>query len=214
MKFTMTKIAAGLVMAVAASGAYAIDEAPDGGIGTVVDFNVTGGTFAMADPTQTISFGPLGWDMVDAGGATGSKAALFQFFFKPVNVFTNTPLATDDAPFGGAAVPGGNFVTGTTTASTITMDLSSWTNNWGTNGGTNFNTGLSPVTGTYDSTTGAFSLSWSKIIVGGSFDGNEAFWTFNGVAAAAPVPEASTYGMMLAGLGLVGFAVRRRKLIA
>ena len=30
-------------------------------------------------------------------------------------------------------------------------------------------------------------------------------------ASAAPVPEASTYGMMLAGLGLVGFAVRRRK---
>lgn len=27
------------------------------------------------------------------------------------------------------------------------------------------------------------------------------------------VPEASTYGMMLAGLGLVGFAVRRRKLV-
>ncbi len=34
------------------------------------------------------------------------------------------------------------------------------------------------------------------------------------VMAAAPVPEASTYGMMLAGLGLVGFAVRRRKLVA
>jgi len=29
--------------------------------------------------------------------------------------------------------------------------------------------------------------------------------------ATAPVPEASTYGMMLAGLGLVGFAARRRK---
>lgn len=28
---------------------------------------------------------------------------------------------------------------------------------------------------------------------------------------SAPVPEASTYGMMLAGLGLVGFAARRRK---
>jgi hypothetical protein len=30
-------------------------------------------------------------------------------------------------------------------------------------------------------------------------------------SAAAPVPEASTYGMMLAGLGLVGFAARRRR---
>ena len=31
------------------------------------------------------------------------------------------------------------------------------------------------------------------------------------VGTVAAVPEASTYGMMLAGLGLVGFAVRRRK---
>jgi predicted ABC-type sugar transport system permease subunit len=31
-----------------------------------------------------------------------------------------------------------------------------------------------------------------------------------GVVTAAPVPEASTYGMMLAGLGLVGFMARRR----
>jgi len=29
-------------------------------------------------------------------------------------------------------------------------------------------------------------------------------------AVTAPVPEAETYGLMLAGLGLVGFMVRRR----
>ena len=46
-------------------------------------------------------------------------------------------------------------------------------------------------------------------------------WSIDAVAGtitftnpAMPVPEASTYGMMLAGLGLVGFAVRRRKLMA
>jgi len=33
--------------------------------------------------------------------------------------------------------------------------------------------------------------------------------TFTGITAA--IPEASTYGMMLAGLGLVGFAARRRQ---
>ncbi len=214
MKFTMTKIAAAAALAFAATSAYAIDEAPNGGIGNVVDFVVTSGTFAMGDPAQTTAFGALGWDMVDAGGATGSNSNLFSFFFAPVRAFTNTPLATDDNPFGGVAVGGGNYVTGTTTANSITMDLSSWTQNWGTNGGTNFNTGVSSATGTYDSTTGAFSISWNKTIVGGSFDSQTAYWTFNGTAAAAPVPEASTYGMMLAGLGLVGFAVRRRKLMA
>lgn len=37
-------------------------------------------------------------------------------------------------------------------------------------------------------------------------------WSFNGstLTFANPVPEASTYGMMLAGLGLVGFMARRR----
>lgn len=35
--------------------------------------------------------------------------------------------------------------------------------------------------------------------------------TLTGLAVAAPVPEASTYGMMLAGLGLVGFVARRAR---
>jgi hypothetical protein len=33
----------------------------------------------------------------------------------------------------------------------------------------------------------------------------------NLMIAAAPVPEAETYAMMLAGLGLVGFMVARRR---
>lgn len=50
-------------------------------------------------------------------------------------------------------------------------------------------------------------------MVDGAFPGFSANFNMQH-AAAAPVPEASTYGMMLAGLGLVGFAVRRRKLMA
>ncbi|WP_018078861.1 PEP-CTERM sorting domain-containing protein [Thiobacillus denitrificans] len=50
-------------------------------------------------------------------------------------------------------------------------------------------------------------------MVDGAFPGFSANFNMQHVAAA-PVPEASTYGMMLAGLGLVGFAVRRRKLTA
>lgn len=43
-------------------------------------------------------------------------------------------------------------------------------------------------------------------MIDGPFPGFSANFNFT-----APVPEASTYGMMLAGLGLVGFAARRRK---
>lgn len=70
-----------------------------------------------------------------------------------------------------------------------------------------------------------YSLDWAHQIQSAngdvspsstSFDGFIADWHVEGIGtiAAAPVPEASTYGMMLAGLGLVGFAVRRRKLMA
>lgn len=48
-------------------------------------------------------------------------------------------------------------------------------------------------------------------MVDGPFPGFSANFSFTNTTATAPVPEASTYGMMLAGLGLVGFAARRRK---
>lgn len=51
-------------------------------------------------------------------------------------------------------------------------------------------------------------------MVDGPFPGFSANFNFTNMTAMAPIPEASTYGMMLAGLGLVGFAVRRRKLMA
>jgi hypothetical protein len=48
------------------------------------------------------------------------------------------------------------------------------------------------------------------------FDG---LWSFDATTAqlsyaTAPVPEAETYAMMLAGLGLVGFMVSRRRKLA
>ena len=42
--------------------------------------------------------------------------------------------------------------------------------------------------------------------VNGSFGGSYA-----GLLAAVPIPEADTYAMMLAGLGLIGFMVSRRR---
>jgi hypothetical protein len=58
--------------------------------------------------------------------------------------------------------------------------------------------------------TTTFATSNSKpdpiygVISLGGFSGNSSNWV-------AAVPEPETYGMMLVGLGLVGFAVRRRK---
>ena len=59
-----------------------------------------------------------------------------------------------------------------------------------------------------------YTLDYTATVPSGGFAGTQYALHLTGtVMAAAPVPEASTYGMMLAGLGLVGFAVRRRKLI-
>lgn len=43
-----------------------------------------------------------------------------------------------------------------------------------------------------------------------SFYGALTYWRLEGVMATAPVPEAQTYAMLLAGLGLIGFLARRR----
>ena len=47
-------------------------------------------------------------------------------------------------------------------------------------------------------------------VANGSMSNNAGILLDNVAFSAAPVPEPSTYAMLLAGLGLVGFAVRRR----
>jgi hypothetical protein len=60
--------------------------------------------------------------------------------------------------------------------------------------------------GNYGST---YTLDYTATVPVGALTGIQYAWHLTGTVRA-PVPEASTYGMMLAGLGLVGFAVRRR----
>jgi hypothetical protein len=63
----------------------------------------------------------------------------------------------------------------------------------------------------WDGTYGhAYTLDYSATVPSGGFAGTKYFMHLEGTVQ--PVPEASTYGMMLAGLGLVALAVRRRKL--
>ncbi len=230
MKFT--KIAVAVLMT-----GFSMAASAAGGIGTVTDFQVTGGSFSMGAPGvgacgaggafgsfQCITAGPNvdtddGLFEAPAGGLLG-----LMFFNAPVTTFTAATAA------GAASSTSGNPLQGTTTATTITMDLGSFYANWT---GSNFlqapshaAPGATPtnpigindnplVTGTYDSATGAFTLSWASYITTAPFANQTGYWILEGTAtAAAPVPEASTYGMMLAGLGLVGFAVRRRKLMA
>ena len=211
MKFTMTKIAAAAVLATTAMSAQAVDFA---------SITVTGGTFAMAGAGGNFIVANLtsGLDLlagnnqaVNVPGTVGTTVTvanpLFNFgFFGPVGAFVSdgTYMPYGKTPAGGSATApsaSGDF------GGSMTADLSAWTAYWN---GTNFGQG-GIATGTVDA-LGNYNITWSSTVSGGAFDGQTGVWTMTGTVAA--VPEASTYGMMLAGLGLVGFAVRRRKLMA
>lgn len=153
----------------------------------------------------TDSYNAPGWDVDTAvqGTAAGSIAA-FNFGSAWVNTFT-APSSTQTGVGGGGLAP---VFTGTLTDGAFTMDMSSFFANWN---GTDFNQGNTSVAGTLSncSLTGCdYTMGWQSLIVGGSFNGNIGTWALSGTIAA--VPEASTYGMMIAGLGLVGFVARRR----
>jgi len=57
----------------------------------------------------------------------------------------------------------------------------------------------------YDLTTLAIQTNWN---------GSGAVLHLEGIATLAPVPEAETYAMMLAGLGLVGLVAHRRRKVS
>jgi len=121
--------------------------------------------------------------------------------------------------------PGTDYLTSAVTGGTATgLNMSGWTVTW--NGiptipmgsgawGTGYTSGLANFSwdGNYGST---YTLDYHATVPVGDvsgFGGVQYALHLQGTVQAAPVPEASTYGMMLAGLGLVGFAVRRRKLV-
>ncbi|MDP3420705.1 MAG: PEP-CTERM sorting domain-containing protein [Thiobacillus sp.] len=54
----------------------------------------------------------------------------------------------------------------------------------------------------YQTSSGIWAMGW---------EGSTVVMHLEGIATLAPVPEADTYAMMLAGLGLVGFMAHRRR---
>jgi len=224
MKFTMTKIAAGVVLAVMASGAQAatvtswqLGDFNNDGLQS--DFN-----FFLAPSGSSVNkFAPTG----ELCGATACAPIAMDGSTQGVNTFT---MGFD---FGGTGqfspITYGTGVTADITGGVLTLGA---LNFGGIYQGLTFN--LAPDSLTAVNTNANASNGYTLTDLGGgnygvviryvgtinnpasSFNGYQANWRLEGVmsTATAPVPEASTYGMMLAGLGLVGFAVRRRKLAA
>lgn len=212
MNFTMTKIATGLVMATAAVSAQA-ESVSSGGVLNVYSqigldtSGVVSGSSAplMVPPDSTIT----GFVDYSAGTWGVSSTTLF---------FGMNWTASGGSLIKAAGTYSLNTATGivsTAASCTVTGD-----------GSMCFTVGANQLAGAINVAYGANPFhvvdvwninpngSLTAAVVPGSEDG--AFiggnWAFDlNAANLAPVPEASTYAMMLAGLGLVGFAAQRRK---
>ncbi|MHB1514326.1 MAG: hypothetical protein ACYCVY_01210 [Acidiferrobacteraceae bacterium] len=189
---------------------------------TVTNMTVGGGTFSMGVFDSGQNWTNTGNPSANLVGGYTNLGTLFQFNGSggAVNAFTGDGTT---APYGGGMVNGGPVPTFDTSGSTISGNLSSWTVFWN---GTNFNQGADPVSGTWNSSTGAYNIAWTSTIHGGPFSGQTGSWSFNGVATAgtaitppttnptggtSPVPEASMTAMMLTGLALLRVLTRKNR---
>ncbi len=159
----------------------------------VARLHVSNGLFNLMTPIGQgggleSSIGPFiletGMYQGDYSNILNDHIVTWQFgFFGPVYNFTaafNPQYGTDT----GGPVPTGIV---DDQSNSITMDLSSWFVWWN---GTTFNQGSPAASGTYDPASGAFTLNWSKLIVGGPFDGTTGYWQLNGFVELSdgPVP--------------------------
>lgn len=213
MKFNMTLLT--LALASASLNVHALP--------TVM--TVTGGTFELGfytpnGPLPFTNFGSGSLDITDqynppawvtsATQASGHASAIVSFDFGQntfVNVYTAAQPISPTIGGGGGPAP---VFTDSLVNGAFTIDMSSWIFNWQ---GTDFNQGSANANGTLSNCTATscdFSMGWTSLIRGGPFgqSGPVGTWVVTGTIAA--VPEASAYGMMAAGLALVGFVARRR----
>ena len=204
--------------------------ASNAAIVNIGSMNITSGTFDIdindGIPASTFNFigsntnlvggyignGGLGLlaETPDPDGIVGTQFSSF-----PINIYTAASSLGDDntatgTQSGGASPTGTlNDVTGT-----ITMDLSSWFLNWNNNdvnAGTGKSDGVTSAfaTGTWNSVTGDYSLSWLSLTGLGPKAGLTSAFTLEGTVTAVPIPSA---GWLLGSglLGLVGVMKRKK----
>lgn len=216
MKFTMTKIAAALALATLASGAHAaqvvsmtLDDTltladtlgTDGYEGT---FRINGLAGQNASGASQFK-GDVNGGAIDVTQANGPYPAAANAFTTGF-IFANAPIRPDIT----------SAIDIDIAAGVMTVNSLPW---GGSYEGIQFN--MTPdAAPTYTLVaTGAnayaYRMRFSHLITSAddpslTYTGFNIFWILEGSMTTA-VPEASTYGMMLAGLGLVGAAARRRR---
>ena len=215
MKFDMTKIAAGLALAFVASGANAAAVTSmtlgdtltlAGALGSdgyqgAFKFN----SLAAQNTAGASQFkGDVNGGLINVNAASGPTSFTTGFIFagSPFQPDTTGPINIDIT--GGVmtvnSLPWGGYYTGASFQFNMPPDAAP--------------TNVVLINTAPD--TYAYRMKFSHYITSAddpsnTYVGFTAYWILEGTMSTAPIPEASTYGMMLAGLGLVGAAVRRRR---
>ena len=156
----------------------------------------TGSYFQMVQPGGTAEAGPFvpnadsackdtNFTLLAPGTDGGLTSGTAQASPTPAfDANNNALVAAIAAPakffgsaFGVATDGSGPIPSITATGGTLSGDLSSFTAYWG--GGT-FSQGSAAATGTIDPTTGDYTLTWTSLISGGSFNGFTGVWHLQG----------------------------------
>jgi len=169
---------------------------------------------AQTTPAATIGNTPQVLDLTDGSGffgdtfAAGNNGATFADHF--------TFSVTGTMPMNFDAIVSSISRTADTGLDFSGLSLyrvGGGTGTGGTAGDTLISSGTSLQTGSMD----VWTLSSDNlqagdyyVMVGGNLV-SDTSGSFGGAVMLAPVPEPETYGMMLAGLGVLGFLARRRK---
>jgi hypothetical protein len=172
---------------------------------------------AQTTPAATIGTTPQVLDLTDGSGFFGDTFAMNN----------NGAMFADHFTFSVNGTTSSNFdaiISSISRTADTGLDISGLslyrvgggTGTGGTMGDTLVKTGTSVNSGAMD----VWSLSSDNLAAGNYYvlvSGNlvsDTSASFGGAVMLAPVPEPETYGMMLAGLGVLGFLARRRKAAA